>query len=166
MAHINVSSSGSIEFLGKKYKVALGKNGVTEYKKEGDEATPVGCMPIREIFYRSDKIQKPDTMLPINALHETDGWCDDPEDPNYNKLVRLPYKAGHEKLWRDDDLYDIIVILGYNDDPPKSGKGSAIFMHIVRDNYSPTAGCIALSLKDLIEILKKANKETHVCVNE
>ena len=166
MSNINVSSSGEVEFLGKVYKGALGKNGVTKDKKEGDWATPVGCFPIREIYYRSDRLAKPETILSIRPLEENDGWCEDLEDSNYNKLVKLPYDASHEELWREDHVYDIIVVLGYNDDPAVPGKGSAIFMHIARETYSPTAGCIALAQTDLLELLKNAEKDTLVCCND
>jgi len=166
MASINVSSSGEVEFLGKTYKGALGKSGVVRNKKEGDLATPVGCFQIREIFYRSDRLSKPETVLPVRPLEKNDGWCDDIENSSYNKLVKLPYDADHERMWREDHLYDIVVVLGYNDEPVISGKGSGIFMHVAREAYSPTVGCVALAQTDLLEILKAADDNTLVCVNE
>ena len=164
--NIIVYPSGKLNFGDKEYRCAIGKNGITDDKKEGDWATPIGCFSIREIFYRSDKLEKPNTVFPVRELNEDDGWCDGLEDKKYNQFVKLPYKANHEKLWRDDDLYNIIVVLGYNDDPPVPGKGSAIFMHVARPSYSPTAGCIALNATDLLEIISSVNKETKVCVVE
>ena len=136
-------------------------------KYEGDGATPVGCFPIRKIYYRPDKFEHfRATAFETQALDENDGWSDDVNLPEYNTHVRLPYNGSHEKLWRDDDLYDIIVVLGYNDSPPVLGRGSAIFMHVAREGYTPTAGCIALSKEDLLEILAGADKTTQVCIEE
>ena len=166
MQTIRVLPPGAVEFLGKQYKAALGKNGITNDKREGDWATPIGCFPLREVFYRADRIDQPKTSLPVRPLNETDGWCDDSADTNYNKLVPLPYPASHETLWRDDHVYDIIVVVGYNDAPPVHGKGSAIFMHLARESYSPTAGCVALAREDLLDILKHTDTETRFCVVE
>ncbi len=166
MEKIIVKPSGKLYWQGKEFRCAIGKSGVSADKKEGDGATPVGCFPIREVFYRADRISKPESVFPTRELTPDDGWCDDSKDPNYNKQVKLPYRASAENLWREDNLYDVIVVLGYNDDPPVPGKGSAIFIHIARENYSPTAGCIALNLNDLLEILKTINKDVLVCVEE
>lgn len=159
-------SGGKLIFNDKTYKCAVGKGGILENKAEGDGATPVGCFPIRKIYYRADRIQNIYTVIPTEALKEDDGWCDDSNDENYNKFVKLPYPVSNENLWREDNLYDIIVILGYNDNPAIPGKGSAIFMHVARPTYSPTAGCIALSQEDLLEVLKNVSGETMVCVQK
>ena len=136
-------------------------------KREGDGATPIGCFPIRKVFYRPDKFEgSPETIFPTQALTQDDGWSDDVNLPEYNQLVKLPYHGSHEKLWRDDNLYDIIITIGYNDDPPIAGKGSAIFMHVAREEYTPTAGCIALSREDLLEILRTADATIQVCIQE
>ena len=148
------------------YRVALGRNGVTRDKNEGDMATPAGCFPIRGIYFREDRLRKPETVFPTRPLAEDDGWFDDAKDPSYNKLVKLPHGGVNESLWREDHLYDVIVVLGYNDEPPTPGKGSAIFMHVARESYSPTAGCIVLSQEDLLEVLKNADIETQVCIHE
>src|SRR3989344_2315937 len=167
MNNILVSSNGVLSFGGKAYRCALGKGGVRSDKAEGDGATPVGCFPIRKVFYRPDRsAHAPLTVFPTQALLQDDGWSDDVHLPEYNTFVKLPYGGSHEKLWRDDHLYDLIVTLGYNDDPPIGGKGSAIFMHIAREGYTPTAGCIALFQEDLLEILKTATTETRVCIEE
>jgi len=161
---IEIYSSGEAVFNGKKYRCAIGKNGVAEDRVEGDGKTPLGCFEIRKVLYRKDKIEKLQTVLLVEEISENDTWCDDVKDKNYNSLIKLPYNASHEKLWRDDDLYDIIAVLGYNDKPVIAGKGSAIFMHIAGQNYSPTAGCIAFSKADLLEILKNCDKNTLVCI--
>ena len=110
---------------------------------------------MRRVYFRADKGPAPETGLPVVALRPEDGWCDDAEAPEYNRLVPLPRAGSHERLWRQDDLYDLIVELGYNDDPVVAGKGSAIFMHIARPGYLPTEGCVALAEADLREVLKR-----------
>jgi len=140
-------------FAGKEYNCAIGKNGFSENKKEGDGCSPIGVFALRECWYRADKMPPPKTNLPIKIIHENDGWCDDVESEDYNKCVKLPYRFSHEKLWRSDHVYELIIPLGYNDSPIIKGAGSAIFMHIAREKYEGTEGCIALSLSDLLEIL-------------
>ena len=164
MQNIVVHSSGYLIYKGEKYKASIGKEGITENKKEGDEKTPIGCFKLREIFYRKDRIEKPKSVLKVKEIKENYGWCNDCSSRNYNKLIKIPTKEKHEKLWRKDNTYDIIVPLGYNDEPATKDKGSAIFMHLARKNYSPTEGCIALSKEDLLEILSKISNETLVCV--
>src|SRR5580698_5105011 len=110
-------------------RAAIGPGGIAIKGGEGDGITPRGRFPLREIFYRADRIAKPVTALPLRAIQENDGWCDAPDDPNYNRLVKLPYPASAEQMWRPDHLYDIVAVIGYNDDPVCPGKGSAIFMH-------------------------------------
>lgn len=165
MENILVTSLQKLTFNGKEYSCAIGRGGISADKKEGDGATPVGCFPFRSVYYRADRLALPETVLPIQALQETDGWCDGVEDPKYNMFVTLPYPASSENLWRDDHIYDVIVVLGYNDDPVISGKGSAIFMHVAREGYTPTDGCVALALPDLLEILATITPDTHVCIS-
>jgi L,D-peptidoglycan transpeptidase YkuD (ErfK/YbiS/YcfS/YnhG family) len=166
MGDISVQSDGTITFKDKKYRGVVGKNGVTAEKVEGDNKTPLGCFPIRRVFYRADKLDRPNTIFPTQAIKENDGWSDDATREEYNQLVTLPYDGSHENFWRSDDLYDIIVELGYNDDPPVPGKGSAIFVHVAGKGYTPTAGCVALSKSDLLEILSQVSIESKVCVTE
>jgi L,D-peptidoglycan transpeptidase YkuD (ErfK/YbiS/YcfS/YnhG family) len=104
-------------------------------------------------MYRPDRLQSPETGLAVHAIDPSDGWCDDPRDSRYNQLVRLPCDAGHERLWRDDGLYDLLAVIGYNDDPIEAGLGSAIFLHVARPDYRPTEGCVALALQDLSALL-------------
>ena len=130
-------------------RAATGPAGISVKGGEGDGITPRGIFPVREIFYRADRIAPPRTQLPVRAIQKNDGWCDAPNDPNYNRLVKLPYPASAENMWRDDSLYDLLAVLGYNDDPVVPGKGSAIFLHQARIDYSATHGCVALAPDDL-----------------
>ena len=149
-----VKSSGNLFVVGKQYRCALGRAGVTTNKKEGDGATPTGKFVFRSLLFRSDRHSPPKTKLPRSFILPQDGWCDEPSDPNYNRPVRIPYNASYEKLWRKDSVYDIVVVLGYNDRPVIPYRGSAIFLHCAKPDYSPTAGCIALLEKDLLDVLK------------
>jgi L,D-peptidoglycan transpeptidase YkuD (ErfK/YbiS/YcfS/YnhG family) len=146
------------------WRCAVGAAGVTADKCEGDGATPIGRFPLRRVLYRPDRLDRPVTALPAAPLAAEDGWCDDPGESAYNTQLRLPFGASHERLWRDDAIYDVIVILGHNDDPPMPGAGSAIFLHVARDDYAPTQGCVALALPDLLTVLREAGPDTRVCV--
>lgn len=164
---IFVNSFGKVIFGVKEYPCALGKNGVAMDKKEGDGMTPIGCFPLREVFYRSDRLEKPETKLPVSEIERNDSWCDDVDRQEYNKKIKLPFSGSHEELWRNEDnLYDIIVVVGYNDSPVVFGKGSAIFLHIARPEFTPTLGCIAFKKEDLLGILKSCDLETKVCVQK
>ena len=149
----------------KRYRCALGWAGLKKDKCEGDGATPIGRFPLRRVFYRADRLAKPKTRLSVRALQPYDGWCDDPSSVNYyNQLVSLPFIPSHERLWRKDEIYDIIVEVGYNDAPALAGKGSAIFIHIAQPTYSPTRGCIALCRQDLITILEGCEYKTDIFI--
>lgn len=151
-------SDGWLAMGVREVRCALGPAGVVaaSHKREGDGATPLGIWPIREVLYRPDRGGPPATALPLRALAEHDGWCDAPDDPAYNRPVTLPYPASAEALWREDEVYDLIVVLGHNDDPPVPGLGSAIFLHIARPDYPPTQGCVALARNDLEGLLAMA----------
>ncbi len=123
-------------------------------KREGDGASPAGAWPARRVFFRPDKGPAPETGLPVIALKPGDGWSDDPHAAGYNRLATLPCPGSYEALWRGDALYDLIVELGYNDDPPLAFRGSAIFLHVAREGYLPTEGCVALAERDLRAVLK------------
>lgn len=135
------------------FRCALGPAGIRHDKREGDGATPAGRFPLRRVLYRADRMGAPATGLPCTALTPADGWCDDPADPAYNRPVRLPYAGRHELLWREDRVYDVIVVIGHNDDPPVPGRGSAVFLHVARPGFAPTEGCVALALPDLLTVL-------------
>lgn len=147
---------------GLSFKCSIGKGGMVNAsdKREGDGASPIGRWEMKRVFFRNDRVSAPETSLPIVPISETDGWCDDPADPLYNRPVTLPYSARHEKLWREDHVYDIIVELGHNDNPPVPGLGSAIFLHISKGDYEPTEGCIALKERDLRAVLNIAEPGT------
>jgi L,D-peptidoglycan transpeptidase YkuD (ErfK/YbiS/YcfS/YnhG family) len=115
---------------------------------------------MRRVLYRPDRLSAPTTPLPVAPLTPNDGWCDDPADPLYNKPVQLPYTGRHEELWRVDDLYDVIVVIGHNDAPVVAGMGSAVFMHLASADYRPTQGCVALARQDLLDILAGARPDT------
>ena len=138
---------------GRNFICALGRTGVSAEKREGDGATPLGRFTLSQAFYRPDREPAPQTGLPLRALGPEDGWCDDPDAGDYNLMVRLPCPHRHERLWREDHVYDLIVVVGYNDAPVIAGRGSAIFLHVARENHAPTEGCIAFAREDLLEIL-------------
>ncbi|WP_169566583.1 L,D-transpeptidase family protein [Sneathiella limimaris] len=163
--HIQVKAinghKGILLFREKRYDCALGKAGVTHLKKEGDHASPIGTFPLRSVYYRQDRLpEPPETHLPLHPISQTDGWCDDPQLPEYNRKVSLPFTGSHEVMAREDHLYDIVVILGHNDNPPVPGEGSCIFMHVATEEYSGTEGCVALAKADLLELLKTVSTDT------
>ena len=122
-------------------------------KREGDKASPVGVWPVRRALFRADRIAPVDTHLRVDSIEDEDGWCDAPDDPAYNRPVRRPYAASHEALKREDGLYDLVVVLGHNDDPPVSGLGSAIFLHCMADDGRATLGCVAVEREALITLV-------------
>ena len=132
---------------------AVGRSGVTVGKREGDGATPAGSYPLISIYYRADRIEAPAPQLPVRPLAPGDAWVDDPADANYNRLVTLPYPAGTEPMWREDELYDALVVIGYNADPVIAGAGSAIFLHVASPDFTPTAGCVAVKKGVLLGLL-------------
>ena len=151
-------SDGRFDLAGREVRCALGKGGViaADLKREGDSASPLGVWPIRRALYRPDHGAAPETALPTAEIKPNDGWCDAPDDPAYNQPVTHPYPASAERMWRDDALYDLVVILGHNDNPVNPGAGSAIFLHVARPDYAPTEGCVALARPDLEALLKIA----------
>lgn len=161
-------SDGRFELDGRVTRCALGKGGVVAAggKREGDGKSPLGIWPIRRVLFRPDKGDRPQTRLPSKALERDDGWCDAPGDPAYNRPVKLPHPASAERMWRDDDVYDLVCVLAHNDDPPVSGRGSAIFLHLARPDYSPTEGCIALSREDMLDLLARASLGDAVAIEE
>ena len=147
----------------KKYKVkcAVGKRGIKVKRKEGDLITPKGEFKIKFILFRKDRL-KIETKLKIKAITKNMGWCNDPRSKQYNKLIRLPFKYSHEKLFKKENIYDIIVVLNYNMDPIKKFKGSAIFIHIAKKNYKKTEGCIAIKKNHLLKIIKDLKTSSKV----
>ena len=159
--HILIKNN-SLTFNNYKVKCALGKRGIGTKKKEGDQITPRGSYKIKGILYRRDKIKNLRTKLIKKAINKKMGWCDDPKSKKYNQLVKLPSKFNFEKLYRNDELYDIIIILNFNTNPIKKNKGSAIFIHVAKNNYSPTKGCIAIKRNDIKKLVREINRKTVV----
>lgn len=150
---ILVFPDGWLECAGRRYRCALGRAGIRPDKREGDGATPAGCFFLCRLLYRADRLDTPKTGLPISPLAPTDGWCDDPGHGDYNHQVRLPHPAHCESLWRSDHLYDLIVVVGFNDEPVVTGAGSAIFLHVAAPDFRPTQGCVALAKDRLLDLL-------------
>ena len=162
---IIVKKSGYLKYKNLKFRCALGKGGVKKKTMEGDNITPKGIFKIIKIYYRPDKIKKIKTLIKKIKIKKNMGWCDDPSSRLYNKLINLPTKYTHEKLYRNDSLYDLIVVLSYNTNPIIKNKGSAIFIHIAKNSYKKTKGCIALKKEHLIEIISKIKKNTKIKIN-
>ena len=162
---IMVWPPGTLAWNTKRVPCAIGRGGIRTAKKEGDGATPAGLFPLSRVHYRPDRLAAPATGLTVRALRPEDGWCDDPADAAYNRLVTRPIDASHEILWRQDRVYDLIVELGYNDDPVKPGLGSAIFVHVATPDFSPTEGCIALTLEDLLDLLGNCGEGDRLAVS-
>ena len=152
-AEAAVHPRGTLRFGGQQWRCALGRAGVRTPKQEGDGATPCGLLPLRRVLYRADRLPAPAASVPVEPIAPSDGWCDDPADPCYNQPVTTPHGGSHETLWRADGVYDLIGVLGWNDQPVRPGRGSAIFLHVARPDYPPTEGCIALALADLVALL-------------
>jgi L,D-peptidoglycan transpeptidase YkuD (ErfK/YbiS/YcfS/YnhG family) len=147
-----------------KVRCALGRGGIGDKSAEADAVTPTGRFALRKVRIRSDRVSGLQTMLPVSTIGKTDGWCDDPASGDYNRLIALPHPASHEELWRDDALYDVVIEVGFNDDPVEPGKGSAIFIHVARPDYGPTQGCVALKLDDLLDLLKVCDGDSWLVV--
>jgi len=148
-----VDASGVFALGGDRYRAAFGRGGIGTEKREGDGVTPAGLLPLRRLFYRADRIAKPRACVPVELLAPADGWCDDPAHRDYNTRIVLPHGGRHEALWRDDPLYDLVGVLGWNACPVERGRGSAIFLHVARADMAPTEGCVALALGDLLRVL-------------
>lgn len=159
-----VEAKGWLTWPSGRVRCALGRAGVRVDKREGDGATPIGAFPLREVLYRPDRVPPPATALPVSTIGVDDGWCDDPGNPDYNRPVRLPHAGRHERLWRPDALYDVLVVIGYNDAPPEPGRGSAIFLHLARSDFAATEGCIALALTDLLALLADCRPDDRLIV--
>src|SRR4051812_950150 len=141
---------------------ALGRSGTTHDKREGDGATPVGRFRALQAFYRPDRLRRPKTRLIVSRIDGRDGWCDEPRDRNYNRPVRLPYPARHERMCREDELYDAVVDLAYNRGPIRKGRGSAIFLHCAKPGFPPTEGCIAVDPRAIARLLALIGPRTAI----
>ena len=146
------------------FKCSIGKNGVTKKKIEGDRKTPIGLFEISHLYYRKDRIKKPNTKLKCIVIKKNMGWCNDVKSNKYNQLIKVNNGISHEKLYRRDYKYDLFIPIKYNFIKPKKGKGSCIFLHLTK-NYHPTSGCIALSKKDFLIMLKLIEKKTKIKIS-
>lgn len=156
------SRRGMIRVGGLVAPCALGRSGVATRKREGDGATPAGRLGLVAVLYRPDRTRRPSTALPATPLRPDSGWCDDPTNRAYNRPVRLPFAGGHEKLWRNDHLYDIVVVLDFNLDAPRLGAGSAVFLHIARHDFGPTEGCVAVSETTMRRLLANTGRGAYL----
>ena len=162
--HIYVSKK-YLTYQNNKVKCAIGKRGIGKKQKEGDQITPQGRFRIKNILYRKDKINYLRSVIKKTPIKKNMGWCDDPKSKDYNKLIKYPFNYKSEKLYRSNNIYDIILVLDFNINPIKKNKGSAIFIHISNNNYSPTQGCIAIKKKELIKLIKFIDKKTKIIIN-
>jgi len=140
----------------------FGRDGVSENKIEGDWKTPKGKYKIRKIYYRQDHIPEIKTEIECIPISKDDAWCDDPLLPQYNSFIKLPFSGSYENLWREDSMYDVIAVIGYNDRPVIPNKGSAIFIHIAKENMEYTKGCLAIKKEDMMELISKINPDTEI----
>ena len=143
-------------------KCAVGKRGIGIKKKEGDFVTPIGLFKIKYILYRKDRVKNLKTLLKKIPITKKIGWCDDPKSKKYNQLVKISNKYSFEKLYKVDNVYDIIIVLNYNMNPIRKNKGSAIFIHIAKKDYKRTEGCVAIRKIDLLKVIKDLKKNTRV----
>ena len=161
---IIINKSKYLKYKDLKFKCAIGKAGIRKKKKEGDNITPKGIYKIIKIYYRDDRIKKISSKFKLIKITKKMGWCDDPKSEKYNQLIKLPNKYSHEKLYKKNNTYDLLLVLDYNMKPIVKNKGSAIFIHVAKRNYRPTAGCIALKKKDLLKLTKIIKLSTKILI--
>ena len=148
--------------------IRIGKSGFIdgEQGREGDAKTPLGEYTLRWGFYRADRLTPPRSKLIFRALQEDDGWCDAQDHPAYNRFIKLPDAASHEKLWREDGAYDVVLVMSHNDSPPLSGRGSAVFIHVAQFDDRETLGCVALAPEDMVKLLPKLYAGQRVTIQQ
>ncbi len=159
----------TIRFGGQTYPCRIGREGSIDQAKgrEGDAKTPCGEYILRFGLYRPDRLPgPPPSLLKFMALEPDDGWCDDPDDHAYNRFIRLPYPASHERMWREDGAYDLVLVMNHNDSPPEKGRGSAVFIHIAQPDDRGTLGCIALAPDAMIALVKYAQAGMKISISE
>jgi L,D-peptidoglycan transpeptidase YkuD (ErfK/YbiS/YcfS/YnhG family) len=159
------SSRGVLTYGSLSFPCALGRSGRLAGKREGDGATPIGTFTLRRGFYRPDRLLRPRTRLSMSPTAPSDVWCDAPQDRNYNRPVQHPYPASAEQMWRSDGLYDVVIVMDYNERPRIAGRGSAVFMHVAGPGLKPTEGCIALARPHLLALLQAVRRGTLVSIS-
>jgi len=162
---IIINKSSYLKYKNFRFRCALGKTGIGKKKIEGDNITPKGLYKIVKIYYRKDRIKKISSKFELIKITKNIGWCDDPNSEKYNQIINLPTKYSYEKLYRKDNIYDLILVLNYNMNPVVKNKGSAIFIHIAKKEYQPTQGCIALKKVNLVKLISKINKNITIKIN-
>lgn len=156
---------GLLTVAGRTFPVALGRSGIAFDKREGDGRTPAGTWRVQRLLYRADHGPRPRTALPAHPIGPADGWCDDPAHRNYNRPVRLPFAASHERLRRDDALYDLVIVIDHNQRPRTKGRGSAVFIHVARGGLTPTEGCVAMPKAELRRLVARLRPGTRVRID-
>jgi len=162
---IIINKSSYLKYKNFRFRCALGKAGIGKKKKEGDNITPKGLYKIVKIYYRKDRIKKVSSKFKLIKITKNIGWCDDPNSEKYNQIINLPTKYSYEKLYRKDNVYDLILVLNYNMNPVIKNKGSAIFIHIAKREYQQTQGCIALKKDNLLKLISKINKNIKIKIS-
>ena len=162
---IIINKSSYLKYKNFRFRCALGKAGIGKKKKEGDNITPLGLYKIVKIYYRKDRIKKISSKFKLIKITKNIGWCDDPNSEKYNQIINLPTKYSYEKLYRKDNVYDLILVLNYNMNPVIKNKGSAIFIHVAKREYQLTQGCIALKKGNLLKLISKINKNIKIKIN-
>ena len=157
------SSRGFLSVGANQFPCRLGKSGRRNMKREGDGASPVGSFKLEQLYFRPDKMHHPRTLLKIKSLKRSNGWCDSTQSFAYNRLVKLPFELAHEKLWRADSAYDIVITTSHNQRPRVRGAGSAIFLHLT-NHANGTEGCVALSMRDLRIVLSRCSRNTRLVI--
>jgi len=161
---IKLKNKDTLEFDDFKFRCSVGKNGIKQNKLEGDKSTPKGIFGIGLVYYRADRIKKPNTLVKLKIIKPDMAWCNDPKSKFYNKEIKTNKLIGHERIYRKDYKYDIFLVIKYNFKKTKKGLGSAIFLHLTK-NYHPTAGCIALKKKDFLILLRLINTKTKLRIS-
>ena len=159
---IIINKSGHLRYKNFKFRCALGKAGVGKKKIEGDNITPKGTFRILDIYYRKDRINNLSSKFKLIKINKKMGWCNDPQSEKYNQIINIPYNFGYEKLYRKDNVYDLIIVLNYNMNPITKNKGSAIFIHVAKKKFKKTAGCVALKKKELIKLISVISNKTRI----
>lgn len=163
-ASVHDRRKGFLVAGGAVFPCALGRSGIGTVKREGDGRTPRTDLPLRSLFYRADRLARPRTLLPLKRIGPRDAWCDDQKDRRYNRLIDQPPGEAEERLQREDHLYDVIVELGWNDRPVQRGRGSAIFWHLARPGFTPTAGCVAVEGHVFAKVLPRLARHCRIVV--
>jgi L,D-peptidoglycan transpeptidase YkuD (ErfK/YbiS/YcfS/YnhG family) len=158
---IKLKNKGTLKLDDFILKCSIGKNGIRSKKKEGDKCTPKGIFTLGKLYYRADRVKKPYTKISTKIIKKNMGWCDDATSKYYNREIKISKKVKHEKLYRNDNLYNYLIVINYNNKNTKLGKGSAIFLHLT-DNYKKTDGCVAVKEKDFLIILNLITKKTKI----